>query len=84
MVKCVFCGREEDAFKGTHLIQNDGTVNYYCSSKCRKNAIKLKRDKRKLKWTSAYREEKQKALKKLEDAAKPKVEEEKKTVKKKK
>ncbi len=74
MVKCVFCGLEEDAFRGMHLIQNDGTVSYYCSSKCRKNALKLKRDKRKLKWTASYREEKQKAAKKLEDASKPQVE----------
>ncbi len=66
MVKCVFCGHEEPIFKGLHLIQSDGSISYYCSSKCRKNALKLKRDKRRLKWTSAYREERQKALKKLE------------------
>lgn len=65
MVKCVFCGREEQSFKGVHLIKNDGSINYFCSGKCRKNAIKLKRDKKKLKWTNFYRiireEEKQKA-----------------------
>ncbi len=62
MVKCVFCGKEEHSFKGIHVIGNDGNVNYYCSSKCRKNALKLKRDKRRLKWTAAYREEAKKAL----------------------
>ena len=62
MVKCVFCGREEHHFKGIHLIGNDGSVNYYCSSKCRKNALKLKRDKRKLKWTLAHREERVKTI----------------------
>ena len=62
MVKCSFCGKEESSFKGIHVIGNDGSVNYYCSSKCRKNALKLKRDKRKLKWTMAYREEKVKAV----------------------
>ena len=55
MTKCVFCGKEEASFRGVHLIKNDGTVNFFCSSKCRKNALKLKRDKRKLKWTEAYR-----------------------------
>ena len=64
MVKCVFCGKEEHSFKGIHLIGNDGNVNYYCSNKCRKNALKLKRDKRKLKWTVAHSEERVKAVKK--------------------
>jgi len=61
MVKCVFCGEEGQYFKGMHLIKNDGSVNYFCSSKCRKNTLKLKRDKRRLKWASAYGEEKTKA-----------------------
>jgi len=61
MTKCVFCGKEEHAFKGIHLIKNDNTVNYYCSSKCRLNALKLKRDKRKVKWTEAFREKRKKS-----------------------
>jgi len=56
MVKCSFCGKEEYAFKGIHLIKNDGSIAYFCSSKCRLNALKLKRDKRKVMWTAAYRE----------------------------
>ena len=55
MTKCVFCGREELDFKGVHLIKNDGTVDFYCSSKCRKNSLKLHRDKRKIKWTLVYK-----------------------------
>lgn len=55
MVKCVFSGKEEHAFKGIHLIKNDGTVEYYSSKKAFKNATKLKRDKRKVMWTEAYR-----------------------------
>ena len=61
MVKCVFCGKDEHPSKGLHLIRNDGTVNYFCSSKCRKNALNLKRDKRKLKWTEAFHETREKA-----------------------
>ncbi len=55
MTKCVFCGREASPYKGVHLITNDGSMNFYCSSKCRRNALNLKRDKKRLKWTEAYR-----------------------------
>ncbi len=61
MTKCVFCGKEEAPYKGIHFITNDGNTNFYCSSKCRKNARKLKRDKKKLKWTEAYRISKEKS-----------------------
>ncbi len=67
MTKCVFCGKEEAFMKGINFIKNDGTVNYFCSNKCRKNAIKLGRDRKKIKWTEAYRLGKAKeANKKLE------------------
>lgn len=62
MVKCVFCGKEEHAFKGVHFINNDGSVNFFCSKKCRKNTMKLKRDRRGLKWTAAYHEERKKKV----------------------
>jgi len=63
MTKCVFCGKDESQYKGVHLIANDGSVNFFCSSKCRKNALKLKRDKKKLKWTEAFRINREKAKK---------------------
>jgi len=70
MTKCVFCGDEAHFFQGVNLIKNDGVVDYYCSQKCRKNAIKLGRDKRKVKWTEAYKL----TLKKTQsDVAKQKV-----------
>ena len=62
MTKCVFCGYEDNPYKGVHLIGNDGSINFYCSGKCRKNALNLGRDKKKLKWTEAYGISKQKAL----------------------
>lgn len=55
MIKCVFCGREAYEHTGIHLITNIGVINFYCSSKCRKNATKLGRDKRKVRWTESYR-----------------------------
>lgn len=61
MTKCVFCGYESPSVYGIHLIQNDGVVSYFCSSKCRVNALHLKRDKRRLKWTTSFQEEKARA-----------------------
>lgn len=93
MTKCVFCGREESPFRGVHLITNDGFVNFYCSSKCRKNALNLKRDRKKVAWTEAHRIASQKAMataelvKKQESEKKaetPASEESKKEIKKKK
>jgi large subunit ribosomal protein L24e len=55
MTKCVFCGNEAHDFMGVHLIKNDGTIDFYCSSKCRKNALKLERDRRNVKWTQVYK-----------------------------
>ena len=61
MTKCTFCGKDEHPHKGMHLIKNTGTVTYFCSAKCRRNAIKLKRDKRKVRWTEAFHEKREKA-----------------------
>lgn len=76
MVKCVFCGREEYAFKGLHLIKNDGSIAYFCSSKCRFNALKLGRDKRKVRWTSAFRHKRKEvvAVEKVSDEKRASVE----------
>ena len=66
VAKCVFCGMEQEDFRGVYLAKNDGTMNYFCSSKCIKN-LKLKRDKRKIKWTEAFRIEKSKKMKKQKE-----------------
>lgn len=70
MTKCVFCGKEESPHKGINLIKNEGVVNYFCSMKCRKNAIKLKRDKRKVRWTEAFHLTRNKARDKEENSKK--------------
>ena len=62
MTKCNFCGKDEYAFRGVHLFKNDGSIAYFCSSKCRLNALKLKRDKRRIGWTEAYKERKKVVL----------------------
>jgi len=63
MVKCVFCGKEESLHKGVHLFTNDGVINYFCSSKCRKNSRSLKRDRRNIRWTEAFHIKRDKARK---------------------
>lgn len=64
MTKCTFCGKDELPHKGLHLITNKGKIKYFCSKKCRTNALKLKRDKRKTRWTQAFHETRGKAKKK--------------------
>ncbi|MGQ9718938.1 MAG: 50S ribosomal protein L24e [Nitrososphaerales archaeon] len=53
--KCNFCGKDVPLGRGIMLVRNDGAVHWYCSSKCRKNNLKLRRDPRKLKWTMYYK-----------------------------
>jgi len=55
MPNCSFCG--DPVAKGTGLlyVKKDGTLFYFCSSKCRKNALLLKREGRRQKWTTAAR-----------------------------
>lgn len=51
---CSYCGRTLRLGIGTMLIKNDGTILYFCSSKCKKNMLGLRRDARKFKWTAKY------------------------------
>ena len=60
--KCSFCGGEFPAGPGMMFIKNDGSILWFCSSKCRKSSLFLRRDARKLKWTTYFgKEEKGKA-----------------------
>jgi large subunit ribosomal protein L24e len=47
MPKCVYCGKMYEFPRGLTFVKNDGSVNYFCSSKCLKN-YKMKR--RKVRW----------------------------------
>ncbi|MBI5145649.1 MAG: 50S ribosomal protein L24e [Thaumarchaeota archaeon] len=51
---CSFCNRPVARGSGTMLVKNDGTVLWFCSPKCKKNMLVLKRDPRTLKWTKKY------------------------------
>lgn len=54
-MNCSFCGREMEKGTGVLYVRRDGSMLNFCSSKCRKNMLKLKRNPRKLKWTARYR-----------------------------
>lgn len=51
VIVCNFC--EGEVRKGTGIIyaKKDGTLSYFCSSKCMKNGLGLKREGRRSKWT---------------------------------
>lgn len=49
-MKCSFCSSNIKKGTGKMLVKSDGTLNYFCSSKCEKN-FNLGRVPKKLKWT---------------------------------
>jgi large subunit ribosomal protein L24e len=57
-MKCSFCGEEIEKGVGKVYAFRDGSLFYFCSSKCEKNLLKLKRKPQKVKWTKRYHAEK--------------------------
>nr|MDO8118443.1 50S ribosomal protein L24e [Candidatus Sigynarchaeota archaeon] len=51
---CSFCRSEIDYGRGSMRVLNDGTILTFCSMKCKKSLLNLKRDARKTKWTKIY------------------------------
>jgi large subunit ribosomal protein L24e len=51
---CFFCGKHIQVGFGNMFVKNDGTIQWTCSTKCKKNLRVLKRDPRKMKWTSKH------------------------------
>jgi len=52
--ECGFCGHEIPPGTGIIFVRNDGTIFRFCSGKCRKYQLDLRRDPRKLRWTKKY------------------------------
>ena len=48
-MKCSFCSSELKFGIGKMFVKNDGTIFYFCSSKCEKYFF-IGRDSKKLKW----------------------------------
>ena len=72
MAKCTFCGTIIEKGTGTIYVQKDGTILNFCSSKCEKCQLKLRRKPRTTEWTVLYQKEKKEAkhIEKKEDAPK--------------
>lgn len=51
---CTFCGNDIEPGTGKMFIRKDGTIYFFCSSKCQKNTLKLGRIGRKVRWTRRY------------------------------
>jgi len=51
---CSFSGEEIEPGTGLMFIKKDGTVMWFKNSKARKNALKLKRNPRRVKWTRHF------------------------------
>jgi large subunit ribosomal protein L24e len=77
---CSFCGKEIEPGTGRMYVKKDGSVLFFCGSKCYKNMMELKRVPRRVSWTVEYQNEK-----KIRSGSKkePEKEEKKKPVKKK-
>ena len=56
-VKCSFCSSVIEPGTGLMYVKRDGTVLYFCSSKCKKNMLKLGRKPSKVKWARKIMEE---------------------------
>jgi len=58
--KCSFCGGRLEPGTGMMLVRNDGSVLFFCSSKCERNH-ELGRKPQKVRWTERSRRTRGKA-----------------------
>jgi large subunit ribosomal protein L24e len=81
-MKCSFCSKDIERGTGKIYVQNDGRVFYFCTMKCEKNQIKLKRKGWDHKWTKTYKDMKGKKVKDKAKKAESKQEDTKQEAKK--
>ncbi len=55
-MKCFFCGIDAREGTGVLYVTKTGKKHFFCSSKCEKNQLKLKRKAGKQKWTFEHQE----------------------------
>ncbi len=53
---CSFCGGVIERGTGKTVVLKDGSILHFCSNKCEKNYLKLKRNPIKVKWTLKYKQ----------------------------
>ncbi|MBS1267158.1 MAG: 50S ribosomal protein L24e [Candidatus Woesearchaeota archaeon] len=56
-MKCSFCGLTIEKGTGKIFVRKSGKILNFCSTKCEKNLLKLKRKPRVIKWTNQHRKE---------------------------
>ncbi len=52
---CSFCGNDVEPGTGKMFIRRDGTIYFFCSSKCERNLLDLGRVPRWTRWTKHFR-----------------------------
>ena len=50
MARCSFCNCEIEKGTGKIFVKKEGKIVRFCSTKCEKNSLKLKRQPRDFKW----------------------------------
>ncbi|MCK4589080.1 MAG: 50S ribosomal protein L24e [Nanoarchaeota archaeon] len=53
MVRCSFCENVIKPATGKMYVKKDGKILYFCTNKCEKNMLKLKRKPSAQRWTKA-------------------------------
>ena len=66
MPKCTFCGINIKKGTGKLFVYTSGKTANFCSNKCEKNLLKLKRKPMKTRWTQEWIKENKKATEKKE------------------
>jgi len=51
---CSFCGTDIEPGTGKMYVKKDGTRYLFCSGKCQKNMVVLKRVNRNVRWTTHF------------------------------
>ena len=65
MEPCSFCYKELKPGTGKLFVKKDGKKLYFCSSKCERNMLKLKRKPHSFKWTKKPKTKEEKEQAKL-------------------
>ncbi len=66
MAECSFCGEPIPRGTGVMFVRTDAKVFWFCSRKCEKNLLKLRRKPVAWRWTAEARAAKGKALRAAE------------------
>jgi len=60
MPKCSFCSNTLETGTGVMFVKNDGKVLYFCSKKCERNMVNLRRESKDVRWVTKKKKEKTK------------------------